>query len=149
MDEALRRKVDHQTPEWVRDDAAFFITICALHRGKNHLCHKVIGKAVLNSVVHYHEKQKWFCHIVVLMPDHVHFMLSFPDVTTFSNIVGDWKRWITTRHKIQWQENFFDHHVRNEDNDKWKGDYVFNNPVRAGFVESPEDWPYFWNPEAC
>ena len=44
-------------------------------------------------------------------------MLNFPDVPTFSNIVGDWKRWLATRHNIRWQENFFDHRVRNEDND--------------------------------
>ena len=117
MDEPLRRKIDHQTPEWVRDDATFFITICALPRGENHLCREVVGRSILDSVIHYHEKQKWFCQIVVLMPDHVHFMLNFPDVPTFSNIVGDWKRWLATRHNIRWQENFFDHRVRNEDND--------------------------------
>ncbi len=82
------------------------------------------------------------------MPDHVHLMLSFPDVPTFANIVGDWKRWQTVRHKIEWQENFFDHRIRGEESDKWKGEYIFHNPVRAGFVERPENWPYFWIPEA-
>jgi REP element-mobilizing transposase RayT len=146
MDLPPRRKMDHQTPEWVRHDATFFITICALPRGQNHLCHESIGKALLDSVIYYHEKQKWFCEIVVLMPDHVHLMLNFPDVPAFSPIVGDWKRWTTRRLKISWQEDFFDHRVRNEDNDKWTGDYIFHNPVRAGLVEKPEEWPYHWIP---
>jgi putative transposase len=146
--EPYRQKLDLQTPEWVRDDATFFITICATPRGKNHLCHDIVGRAILDSVIHYHERLKWFCHIAVRMPDHIHLMLSFPDVPTFANIIGDWKRWSAIRHKIGWQENFFDHRIRNEDNDKWKGDYIFNNPVRAGLADRPEDWPYFWIPGA-
>ena len=70
------------------------------------------------------------------MPDHVHLLLSFGEVDLYSKIIGDWKRWVAVHYGIEWQENFFDHRVRNEDNDKWKGDYIFNNPVRAGFVKT-------------
>jgi len=70
--------MDHQTPEWVQSDATFFITLCALPRGENHLCHPAVGSAILDSVRHRHDRQIWFCHIAVLMPDHIHVMLSFP-----------------------------------------------------------------------
>jgi putative transposase len=139
--------LDHQTPEWKGNDATFFVTICTDPRGVNQLCSSTVGREILNSIKHYHEQRRWFCHLAVLMPDHVHFLLSFPDVKTFSPIIGDWKRWLTLRHKVSWQENFFDHRIRNEDNDKWKADYIFQNPVRAGLVERAEDWPYAWMPQ--
>jgi putative transposase len=64
--------------------------------------------------------------------------LSFPDVPSFSRIVGEWKHWLSHNHRISWQENFFDHRIRNEE-DRNKGDYILANPVRAGLVEKEED----------
>ena len=32
-----------------------------------------------------------------------------------SQIVGDWKRWQTKHHGIRWQENFFDHRIRDDE----------------------------------
>jgi len=53
---------------------------------------------------------------------------------------------MTTRHQITWQKNFFEHRVRNDDNDTYKADYILQNPVRAGLVSRPEDWSYSWIP---
>ncbi len=100
MKKPLHRHLDHQSPEWIGNDATFFVTICADPRGVNQLCQSTVGPEILRSIRHYHEKRKWFCHLAVLMPDHVHFLLSFPDVKTFSPIIGDWKRWLTLRHKV-------------------------------------------------
>lgn len=41
-----------------------------------------------------------------------------------------------------WQPGFFDHLLRNNENYAEKWDYVWRNPVRAGLVAKPEDWPY-------
>ncbi len=37
---------------------------------------------------------------------------------------------------------FFDHLLRNDESYAQKWEYVRQNSVRAGLVESPEDWPY-------
>lgn len=41
-----------------------------------------------------------------------------------------------------WQKDFFDHVLRNQESlaEKWL--YARQNPVRAGFVSDPDDWPY-------
>jgi hypothetical protein len=41
-----------------------------------------------------------------------------------------------------WQRGFFDHVLRNDESygDKWN--YVRENPVRAGLVSNPDEWPY-------
>lgn len=41
-----------------------------------------------------------------------------------------------------WQRRFWDHHIRNEDEFRAYVDYCHINPVKHGFVECPEDWPY-------
>ena len=41
-----------------------------------------------------------------------------------------------------WQPGFFDHLLRHRESYAEKWDYVWRNPVRAGLVAKPEDWPY-------
>jgi len=41
-----------------------------------------------------------------------------------------------------WQPGFFDHLLRHSESYAEKWDYVWRNPVRAGLVAKPEDWPY-------
>ncbi len=41
-----------------------------------------------------------------------------------------------------WQEEFFDHWVRNDGELRRIIRYIESNPVSAGFVERPEDWPW-------
>jgi len=147
MDEPVHKHLDHQSPYWVQYDAVFFITVCTEPRGLNQLCHEKVGTAVLKAIRHYHEQRKWFCHLGVLMPDHVHLLMSFPDIPAFSPLIGDWKRWLTVREKILWQENFFDHRLRNEESFGQKADYILHNPVRAGFVKEAKNWPYVLMPE--
>jgi putative transposase len=56
----------------------------------------------------------------------------------------DWKSWLAKTHKIEWQENFFDHRLRDDEQFNLKADYILHNPVRAGLVTKVEDWPYLW-----
>jgi putative transposase len=41
-----------------------------------------------------------------------------------------------------WQLELCDHLLRSEKSCVEKWDYVYMNPVRAGLVMKPEDWPY-------
>jgi putative transposase len=41
-----------------------------------------------------------------------------------------------------WQEDYFDRYLRSAESYGQKWQYVRNNPVRAGLVRCPEDWPY-------
>jgi REP element-mobilizing transposase RayT len=46
-----------------------------------------------------------------------------------------------------WQDESFDHWVRNHGEWQKIRAYIENNPVRAGLVERPEDWP--WSSASC
>jgi putative transposase len=41
-----------------------------------------------------------------------------------------------------WQRHFWDTQLRRGESYAAKWDYVVTNPVRAGLVSRPEDWPY-------
>src|SRR5690606_8502855 len=41
-----------------------------------------------------------------------------------------------------WQPRFWEHHIRDEGDHAAHVRYCHMNPVKHGFVERPEDWPY-------
>jgi putative transposase len=85
----------------------------------------------------------------VIMPDHIHLFVAMPPVGI---TLSEWIHALKTvlgkkllrlgRQKPHWQESFFDHVLRNSESYAQKWDYVRMNPVRAGLVENPEEWPY-------
>ena len=92
----------------------------------------------------------WLVGRYVLMPDHVHFFCApRGDLCKLDKFVGKWKEWTAKfAHRRCnadvpfWQTEFFDHVLRSSESYEQKWDYVRNNPVRAGLVERPEDWPF-------
>ena len=58
------------------------------------------------------------------------------------DLIARWKRFTSTRAKISWQRDFFDHRLRGDEGWREKADYILANPVRAGLVMKTEDWPY-------
>lgn len=63
-------------------------------------------------------------------------------------VIAEWKRFIARTVSIRWQRDFFDHRLRKEEDFCAKEDYIRMNPVRAGLVSKPEDWPHVWMPTA-
>lgn len=84
----------------------------------------------------------------VIMPDHVHlFVVLHPEGLTLARWVQSLKSCLGKTllrlgvKRPHWQEGFFDHVLRSDESYGQKWEYVRQNPVRAGLVKSPEDWP--------
>ncbi len=85
----------------------------------------------------------------VIMPNHVHLFVWIPQsgstlgawVKALKSVLG---KTLMERDvpKPHWQDGFFDHVLRQQESYDEKWDYVRLNPVRAGLVEKPEDWPW-------
>jgi REP element-mobilizing transposase RayT len=85
----------------------------------------------------------------VLMPDHLHVFVVIDDERlTLSGWIKSLKNALSKILRARnvcaphWQKDFFDHVLRSGESYSAKWDYVRNNPVRAGLVESYEEWPY-------
>jgi putative transposase len=80
----------------------------------------------------------------VMMPDHVHLFVRGAQNFRLSSWIGGLKRAMSVALKSPelWQPGFFDHILRSDESYAEKWNYVWNNPVRAGLVKTPDDWPY-------
>ncbi len=120
----------------------FFITICASNRSAAPLLAGQVPEMLLQAIRFYHAERKWWVHVAVVMPDHVHIAARFAGKMV--NMVQSWKRWTTREAGVIWQSDFFDHRLRNDESLREKADYLLMNPVRAGLVTRWEDWPHHW-----
>ena len=84
-------------------------------------------------------------HLLLLMPDHLHCLVSFPKTSEMRRIVASWKGITAKNSRIQWQRDFFDHRLRGSESTSLKIRYISENPVRAGLVSKAEDWPFVWD----
>ena len=141
-----RQKLPHAVPAWVHGDIIFFITICCVPRGANQLCTDQVSTVIWESVAFRQKRGDWFVHLWLLMPDHLHALISFPKERDFTKVVANWKEMTTKKAPIRWQRDFFDHRLRSNESFQEKTDYIRQNPVRKGLVTKQEDWKFVWTP---
>jgi putative transposase len=91
----------------------------------------------------------------VVMPDHIHLLLSEPERGTpstvmqvvkqrFARQVLDAVRSPARQGQAEhvWQKRFYDFHVWSERKRVEKLRYMHRNPVKEGLVQEPEQWPW-------
>ena len=101
------------------------------------------AEILLNTIFHYRDSGAYLLHEFVIMPDHLHIML------TPSNPVQLIKGGSSHRiHKERGgrmeirQVGFHDWTIRDLDDWNTKANYIRMNPVKARLCERLEDWPY-------
>ncbi len=108
-----------------------------------------VARIVAEQILHYRGEGFYLLHAFVIMPDHVHVLLTPGSSVTLEKAVqlikgGSSHRVHTERnHKMSiWQAGFHDWTVRDEDDFRVKVAYIHSNPVKARLVEKAELWPY-------
>ena len=139
-----RKKLPHEVPSWVKDGALYFITINCKQRGHNHLCRDEIASKLKEGIAFRHNKGEWWVRLVVLMPDHLHMLVSFSRENPMAKSIANWKRFTARNLKIEWQRDFFDHRIRSLDAVQEKEQYLRMNPARKGLFQAETDWRYTW-----
>ncbi len=96
----------------------------------------------------YLAKKLFRLRAYVLMANHVHILIEphAPLSTITQRIKGAtaYRANLALRRTYQrfWQDESFDHWVRNPAEGEKIRKYIENNPVAAGLVARPEDWPW-------
>jgi putative transposase len=125
----------------------YFVTFCTHHR-RAILANSAVKDAFQEFAMRGGVKRNVAVGRYVIMPDHIHLFVCGPDDFVLGRWVGSLKQTLAKamRHKLPdnpiWQRGLFDHVLRNDESYGQKWNYVRDNPVRAGFVTKPEDWPY-------
>jgi REP element-mobilizing transposase RayT len=85
----------------------------------------------------------------VLMPDHLHFFAAprSPNSLPLKNWMKWWrqevsKQWPRPEEAPIWQRDYWDRQLRHDESYTEKWHYLRNNPVRAKYVASADDWPF-------
>ncbi len=82
----------------------------------------------------------------VVMPEHVHLLVSEPEQATLATALKAIKQSVARRQvktgEHFWMERYYDFNVGTPQKRAEKLKYIHRNPVHRGLVEEPEDWPW-------
>ena len=88
-------------------------------------------------------------HDFVIMPDHIHLLMTVDDGTTIEKAVQYIKGGFSYRLKKEfgysgevWQRGFGDERILDRQSFFAHREYIAQNPVRCGLVDSPEKYPF-------
>jgi putative transposase len=130
-------------PPRTATEGTFFITTITYNR---RLLFQLPANAelFLETLQHYRVEGHYKLHAFVIMPDHVHLLLTPIDKNisqTMNLIKGGFSRHLASRFPI-WQRGFADHLILNRDHFESRRTYIHQNPVRAHLIAAPELYPY-------
>jgi len=94
---------------------------------------------VVSQSFHHFDGQRYALHDFVVMPNHVHLLVTFSSIDEMLSQCASWKRFTATsinrllgQSGRFWQPEAFDHLVRSEERFRRYREYIALNPVRAG-----------------
>ncbi len=126
---------------------AYAITTACQHRQPIFSDQK-LGKIVADEINRSDKLSMTSTIAWVVMPDHLHWLFQLQQRQSLSAVVRRVKGRSSYRiNRVRrssesvWQPGFHDHAIRKEESLQNVGNYIIQNPVRAGLVENPEDYP--------
>ena len=89
-------------------------------------------------------RYKFYILGYVVMPEHIHLLLSEPSNADLSKALQALKLSVAVRSQERpfWQARYYDFNVFTTGKQVEKLRYIHRNPVARGLVEKPEDWPW-------
>jgi len=105
------------------------------------------AELMMDVLYHYLEQKKYSLREFVIMPDHMHLLLTPAAEVSLERamqlIKGGFSfRLGKAKRGVVWQESFTNHRIRDEQDFEHHAEYIRMNPVRGGLVDRPELYPY-------
>ena len=126
-------------------EQSHFVTFCCYHRRP--LLSSDVSRRVFESALE-RVRRRFGLRVYgyVVMPDHVHLLLSETEHETLADALKSLKQGVARRlignAEHFWQKRYYDFNIRNNPQFIEKLRYIHRNPVRAALCERPEDWPW-------
>lgn len=146
-------------PNYIRARASggtFFFTVTLADRSSDLLVERV--KDLRTSFDLVQRDMPFRCDAMVVLPDHLHAVWTLPDgdedfSTRWKRIKGGFSKSVgikSPRSQSQaskgevgiWQRRFWEHCIRNDKDYENHMRYCAWNPVKHGYVETPEAWQF-------
>ena len=105
------------------------------------------AEVLIRKMVEYRDKGNYFLHEFVVMPNHLHLLITPGSSTSLERAMQLIKGGSSYEiHRLRgtysqvWQSGFHESRVRDSHDYKSKADYIFYNPVVAKLVDRPDEW---------
>jgi len=100
-------------------------------------------------MLEYRERGAYLLHEFVVMPNHLHLLLTPSDETSLEKAIqlikggSSYQIHHQCENKVQiWSSGFHEATIRDADDFESRRHYIRMNPVEAGLAVNPEDWAY-------
>ena len=117
-------------------------------RGSAWLSRPDIADIIRNALLYFNE-DRYLLHAWVVMPNHVHVLLTARPDMSLAQLLHSWKSFTATKANTIlgrggpfWQKEFFDRFVRDQNHFEAAIRYIEHNPVKAGLCDTPAEWSY-------
>jgi putative transposase len=125
-----------------RTPTLIFLTVCTAAR-RPWLADPTVHETLVQI---WRSATHWQVGPYLLMPDHLHlFAMPGGGSATVDRWIQYWKSMFTKavrNRDLRWHPTAFHHRIRSWEGAEEKRRYMMMNPVRAGLVARPEDWPF-------
>jgi putative transposase len=143
------RNVPYGLKRYHESKQTHFITF-SCYRRLRLLTSASLRQLFLNTLEEMRTRFEMRVYGYVLMPEHVHLLISEPDHLLLSNAIH-WLKLTFSKRSAKfrdgrgqpfWQARYYDHNVTDYEKFVEKLRYIHRNPVKRGFCDKPEDWAW-------
>ena len=111
-----------------------------------------IRDLVVAALEHARVKYRFLVYAFVVMPEHVHLLISEPERASIAQAIGSFK--VSSAKQVKklrsgapqdgrlWQPRGYNRYVRDYEEFVEKRRYIHRNPVRRGLCAQPQDWKW-------
>jgi putative transposase len=128
-------------------ESTYFVTANVLEKKSLFQVDK-IARLFVEVLLDYRSQKKYLLHEFVVMPDHLHLILT-PRGITLERAVqfakGGFSFQLNKPLKVKrdvWQPSFVDRRIRDSHEYERYKNYIWQNPVKRRLAKSPEEYPY-------
>lgn len=124
--------------------ATYFITCCTKNRAPI-LLQSNTAKITIDTLHAMHAGGDMDLLAATVMHDHVHMLFTLGARLQVGQIMGKFKAKARDLGKAswRWQDDGFEHRIRNTESVEDYGFYIFMNPYRAGLCPLTDPWPWW------
>jgi len=138
-----------RTGRWSAPEHSYFITASTFHR-QPIFVDPVCCQIVFDRIDWLEKEGKLEYCCCIIMPDHIHLVIELESGGTLRQVMQSLKGYTALKINQQrhqrghvWQEQYYDHLIRNEEDLRSTITYCYENPARMGLVQNAGDYP-FW-----
>lgn len=128
----------------MNSDRTFFVTTITIQRLPI-FRREANARLLIDTIAHYRDQGKFLLHEFVVMPDHIHALLTPSRAISLERamqfIKGGFSYRMEKRGSV-WQASFTNHRVRDWEDYERCREYIRMNPVRARLAKRPEEYPF-------